>query len=204
MKTLDNLGVCHSELLFPQLRLHEQLVEGQAVHGREVQGPQPLRHLPGLEGLCGPLPFEVMAPQDFVDLIQSLRAFPHEPLPQLGQMPVRLLLRAWHKHGPYPLDSISAQQTVAIDPQQLAQGVRVAPVGLGGRSPQRLDHQHPLAAIVLLQPFHQPVVKSADLHDGDKLLAGGSRLLQLAAKLIEFRPAGADLTTKDHVAVLVA
>ena len=82
--------------------------------------------------------------------------------------------------------------------------VRVAPVGLGGRSPQRLDHQHQVATSIMLQPFHEPVVKSADLHDANELLANSSRLLQLAAKLSEFRPAGADLTTKDHVAVLVA
>ena len=41
-------------------------------------------------------------------------------------MPVRLFLRARHKHSSYPLDSISAEQTLAIDPQQFAQGVRVA------------------------------------------------------------------------------
>jgi len=118
-----------------------------------------------------------MTPQNLVNLVDRLRPLPHEPFPQLGQMPVRLFPRARHKHGPYPLDSISTQQTLAIDPQQFAQVVRVAPVGLGGRSPQRLDHQHHVGAIILLEPFHEPIVKSADLHDGNELLAGGSRLL---------------------------
>ena len=69
------------------------------------------------------------------DLIDRLCPFPHEPFPQLGQVPDRLFLRARHKHDPYPLDSISAEQTLAIDPQQFAQGVRITPVGLRGRSP---------------------------------------------------------------------
>jgi len=69
-----------------------------------------------------------------LNLVQRSRSLPHELFPQLGQMPVRLLLRARHKHGSYPLDSISAEQTLAIDPQQFAQGIRVTAVGLGSRS----------------------------------------------------------------------
>jgi hypothetical protein len=91
-------------------------------------------------------------------------------------MPVRSILRARRTHDPFSLQSISAQQALAIDTKQFAQGVRVAPVGFGGRSNQRLDHQHQVSAVILPQPFHEPIVKSADFHDGHELLASGSRL----------------------------
>ena len=139
-----------------------------------------------------------------MDLVERLRPPPHEPFPQLGQMPVRLLLRAGQMHGPHPLHAIPAQQTLTIDPQQFAQGIRIAPVGLVGGASQRLDHQHLVTALILLEPFHQPVVKSADLDDRHVLFVGGQGLMQLLTKLRQFGPARADLAPKDDVAIVVA
>ncbi len=80
------------------------------------------------------------------------------------------------------MHAITAEQTIAIDPQQFAQGVRIATIGLGGRSPQRLNHQHQLTPCILVQPLHQPVVESADFQDGHILLVAGRDLSQLLPK----------------------
>ena len=119
-----------------------------------------------------------------MDLVNRLRPLPHQPFTHRGQSPVRELFFTGQMHGSHPVHAISAQQTLAIDPQQFAQGVRIAPVGLSGRSPQRLNHQHQVTALILLQPFHQPVMESADFHDGYILLVGGRGLLQLFPKLL--------------------
>ena len=82
--------------------------------------------------------------------------------------------------------------------------MRVAPVGLVRRSSERLDHQHLVTTVILLQPFHQPVVKTADFDDRHIFLVAGRGLPQLLPKLLQFGPLCADLAAKEDVAVLVA
>jgi hypothetical protein len=55
---------------------------------------------------------------------------------------------------------IPAQQSLAIDPQQFAQGLRIAAVGLDQRPAQRLDQQQLLTAFIARQPSHQTVPRT--------------------------------------------
>lgn len=55
-----------------------------------------------------------------MDLIEGLRPPPHQPLPRLGETPLRLFLLAGQVHGPHSVHTLAAQQTLAIDPQQFA------------------------------------------------------------------------------------
>src|SRR6516162_257629 len=82
--------------------------------------------------------------------------------------------------------------------------MRIASVGLARRPAQRLDDQHLVTPFILSQPLHQPIVKSAHFDDRHILLPVGQGLVQLIAKLLQFRPARADLATKEDIAFVVA
>jgi len=51
-------------------------------------------------------------------------------------------------HGPHSVHAIPAQQSLAIDPQQFAQSMGVAAVGLDWRPAQRLDHQQHVTTFI--------------------------------------------------------
>jgi hypothetical protein len=70
-----------------------------------------------------------------VNLVDRLRPSPHQPVAQLSQTPVRLLLVVWLMYRPHPVHAFSAQQAFTIDPQQFAQGMGIASVGLDRRTP---------------------------------------------------------------------
>ena len=52
-----------------------------------------------------------------------------QPLARRRDLSIFRVLLAGHLHAAEPLDHFAGQQPLAIDPQQLAQGVRIATVG---------------------------------------------------------------------------
>ena len=77
-----------------------------------------------------------------------------------------------------PLDTLARQEPLAVDPEDLPKGVRVAAIGLLLGVFLGL-HEDGLAAAVLLEHLQQPFVEAADLQDGDE---AASRLAAVAAR----------------------
>jgi hypothetical protein len=103
------------------------------------------------------------------------------------------------------LHAIASQQTIPIDPQDLAQRVGVSPIGLPARPPHRLHHDHVVATIICPQTFDQPIVKSAHFQDGHVgLLVGSTFLVNLVQELVYLLPASAHLPAEHHIAKFVA
>ncbi|NJR13579.1 MAG: hypothetical protein HC779_04260 [Phyllobacteriaceae bacterium] len=81
-----------------------------------------------------------------------------------GQPPVGQVAFRNDLHLPHTLNLLSSEQSQPIDPQQLAQGIGVAAVGLLLGLLLRLN-QHDLTAAVFRQQPQQPIVEAADFDD---------------------------------------
>ena len=163
-----------------------------------------MTHLLRLERLRRPLPLQVLAPQDFVNLIEGLCPFPYQPVAQLRQVPVLLFLLAGKMDPAYSLHAITSQQTLPINPQQLAQRVRITAIRLPLGPLHRLDDHHVLTRSVRLKTFDQPIMKSTyldDRHKSPPIIR--TQLMHLPQELLNLFQASADLPSHEHIPSLV-
>ncbi len=105
-----------------------------------------------------------MLPQQVFDLVDRPRPLPAHPLPHGCQLPIFGLTLRRRLDATHAFHPSARQQPTAVDPQQAAELVGVATVGLLLGPLFRLD-QHRFPAAVLAQHFQKPVVEPADFED---------------------------------------
>jgi len=111
--------------------------------------------------LAGLLLFEVVFPQQMLDLVDRPCALLAHALPHRRQLSVFSLAIGRQLDTANPLDFLACQETLTIDPQELAQRIGVSAVGFLPGPLLGLD-QNRFSAAVFAEEFQQPVVEAAD------------------------------------------
>ena len=145
---------------------------------------------------------QVVFVKQVVNSVDRPRPCIHRLFSQLGQLPILGVLGRREPHTPEPLHAFPGQHALAIHPQQFAQHVGVATIGLVLLTLFGLN-QHDLAASELLEHLQQPVVETANLHNRYKT----TFRLCLFAKILEkpphLLPLDTHLSPHQHVTCFV-
>jgi len=107
-----------------------------------------------------------------------------------------------HDHLPDTFNGKAVLESLSVDPQQFAERVGVAAVGLDFRLFLGLDEDDLFDAVVG-QRFEQPIVETADFDNGDHAASSGL-LLELGEEVFEAFRLGADLSIEDDLAEVIS
>ncbi len=201
--TLFNLQLQPCKLIVPQLPLRQQQVHFQVVDQPQRQPGQPLSRPFRVQPFGRLLLFEVVLPQQVFDPVDRPRPLPAQALPHRRQLPILGFTLGGRLHAPHAFHPLPRQQPPAVDPQQPAELVGVAAVGLL-LGPLFHLNEHRFAAAVLGQHFQQPVVEAADFDDCRKPPVGLGKPPQFVEKPPHPLPFRRNLPSQHGIAGLIA
>jgi hypothetical protein len=139
---------------------------------------------------------------DTFDLVDGFRTLLDQILPDVGMLPNLGIGGIGRKNPADTVGTLSALESFAVIPKQLAEDVCIAFVGLVHGGVVGLN-DNDFGASGLLEFFKQPVVEAANFDDCHVATMFASLLGEGDEKIVNFSMSGTDLTLLDHISVFI-